>query len=54
MSSGTRPFLISADRAAALVERCMVRRPIRYTYPWRMAPLVWLFGLGARLRVWLS
>jgi len=29
MSRGTRPFLISADRAAALVERCMVRRPIR-------------------------
>jgi NAD(P)-dependent dehydrogenase (short-subunit alcohol dehydrogenase family) len=54
MSSGTRPFLISAERAAALVERCMVRRPIRYTFPWRMAPLVWLFGLGARLRVWLS
>ena len=54
MSRGTRPFLISADRAAALVERCMVRRPIRYTFPWRMVPLVWLFGLGARLRVWLS
>jgi NAD(P)-dependent dehydrogenase (short-subunit alcohol dehydrogenase family) len=54
MSSGTRPFLISADRAAALVERCMVRRPMRYTFPWRMAPLVWLFGLGARLRIWLS
>ena len=54
MSKGTRPFLISADRAAALVERCMVRRPIRYTFPLRMAVLVWLFGLGARLRVWLS
>ena len=53
MSRGTRPFLISADRAAALVERCMVR-PIRSTFPWRMVPLVWLFGLGARLRVWLS
>jgi NAD(P)-dependent dehydrogenase (short-subunit alcohol dehydrogenase family) len=54
MSKGTRPFLISADRAAALVERCMVRRPIRYTFPLRMAVVVWLFGLGARLRVWLS
>jgi NAD(P)-dependent dehydrogenase (short-subunit alcohol dehydrogenase family) len=54
MSRGTRPFLISADRAAALVERCMARRPIRYTFPWRMIPLVWLFGLGSRLRVWLS
>jgi NAD(P)-dependent dehydrogenase (short-subunit alcohol dehydrogenase family) len=54
MSRGTRPFLISAERAAALVERCMARRPIRYTFPWRMVPLVWLFGLGSRLRVWLS
>lgn len=54
MSRGIRPFLISADRAAALVERCMARRPIRYTFPRRMMPLVWLIGLGARLRVWLS
>lgn len=54
MSRGTRPFLISAERAAALVERCMARRPVRYTFPWRMMPLVWLIGLGARLRIWLS
>jgi NAD(P)-dependent dehydrogenase (short-subunit alcohol dehydrogenase family) len=49
-----RPFLISADRAAAVVERCLRRRPIRLTVPRRMAALVWLLGLGARLRIWLS
>jgi NAD(P)-dependent dehydrogenase (short-subunit alcohol dehydrogenase family) len=49
-----RPFLISAERAAAVVERCLARRPIRFTYPWRMAALVWLLGLPRRLRIWLS
>lgn len=56
MSNGQsiRPFLISADRAAVLVERCLARRPIRFTFPRRMAVLVWLIGLPRRLRVWLS
>lgn len=56
MSRGqpVRPFLISAERAASLVERCLERRPIRMTFPWRIAPLVWLIGLVPRLRVWLS
>jgi NAD(P)-dependent dehydrogenase (short-subunit alcohol dehydrogenase family) len=49
-----RPFLISAERAAVLVERCLVRRPIRFTFPWRMAALLWLVGLGRRLRIWRS
>lgn len=50
----TRPFLISAERAAELVERCLVRRPIRFTYPRRMAFLVWLVGWPRRVRIWLS
>jgi NAD(P)-dependent dehydrogenase (short-subunit alcohol dehydrogenase family) len=56
MSSGQsiRPFLISADRAARVIERCLARRPIRRTYPLRMAALVWLVGVVPRLRVWLS
>lgn len=49
-----RPLLISADRAAGLVDRCLTRRPIRLTYPRRMAVLVWLVGLAPRLRVWLA
>jgi NAD(P)-dependent dehydrogenase (short-subunit alcohol dehydrogenase family) len=56
MSKGqpVRPGLISAERAASLVERCLERRPIRFTFPWRIAPLVWLIGVVPRLRVWLS
>jgi NAD(P)-dependent dehydrogenase (short-subunit alcohol dehydrogenase family) len=53
MSGGTvRPFMISADRAAALVDRCLQRRPIRYTYPWQMAALLWLLRCGRRLMFW--
>ncbi len=52
--SGPRPFLISADRAAARVERCLRKRPIRDTYPRRMAALLWLAQLGPRLRVWAT
>jgi NAD(P)-dependent dehydrogenase (short-subunit alcohol dehydrogenase family) len=53
MSSGSmRPFMISADRAAALIERCLDRRPIRYTYPLRMAALLWLLRFGRRLMFW--
>jgi NAD(P)-dependent dehydrogenase (short-subunit alcohol dehydrogenase family) len=52
--AGPRPFLVTADRVAALVERCLRRRPIRVTFPRRLIPLVWLANLPARLRVWLS
>jgi len=53
MSSGSlRPFLIPADRAAALLERCLERRPIRFTSPWRMAALLWLLRGARRLMFW--
>lgn len=51
---GPRPFLITAERAARIVERCIARRPIRKTYPLRMAALLWLVRWGARLRIWAS
>jgi NAD(P)-dependent dehydrogenase (short-subunit alcohol dehydrogenase family) len=51
---GPRPFLRTTEQVAALVVRCVKRRPIRVTYPWRMAALVWLIGLPSRLRVWLG
>ena len=51
---GPRPFLITAARAAALVERCLARRPIRFTAPWRMAIALWFLGWGRRVRIWLS
>ena len=52
--NGVRPFVITADKAASIVARCLVRRPIRYTYPRTMAALLWLGGIPRRLRIWLS
>jgi short-subunit dehydrogenase len=50
----TRPFMMTADRAAQVIERCIKRRPIRKTAPLRMAFLLWFFGLPRRIRVWFS
>jgi len=49
-----RPFEVSADVAAARIVRCMRKRPIRHTYPRRMAVLLWLVRWPARLRLWWS
>lgn len=49
-----RPFLISAERAAQIVERALVRRPIRVTRPLRMAAVLWLVRWNRRIRIWLS
>lgn len=49
-----RPFLMSADAAAALVLRCLERRPVRLTRPRRMAVLLWLVTWPMRLRTWLT
>jgi NAD(P)-dependent dehydrogenase (short-subunit alcohol dehydrogenase family) len=56
MSRGqpVRPFLITAERAARIVDRCIARRPIRKTSPLRMAALLWLVRWGTRLRIWAS
>ncbi len=52
--SQVRPFEISAERAARLVIRCLKKRPIRCTYPRRMAVLLWLLRWPRRVRVWWS
>ena len=52
--SDVKPFLISADKAAALIMRCVKKRPIRFTYPKRMAALLWFLRWGPRLRIWWS
>jgi len=52
--SPVRPFMITRERAAARVRRCLDTRPIRDTYPKRMAPLLWLLGGWRELRLWLS
>ncbi|MBA3397818.1 MAG: SDR family NAD(P)-dependent oxidoreductase [Deltaproteobacteria bacterium] len=51
---GPKPFMISADRAAQIIERCIRRRPIRKTYPLRMAAVLWLVRWGTRIRIWAS
>ncbi len=53
-ASGPRPFLITADRAAAVIVRCMRKRPIRHTSPKRMAAVLWFLRWGARVRIWAS
>jgi NAD(P)-dependent dehydrogenase (short-subunit alcohol dehydrogenase family) len=49
--SDQRPFEISPEKAAALVARCLKKRPIRYTYPKRMAALLWFLRWPARIRI---
>lgn len=47
-----RPFMITAERAAGVVMRCLERRPARVTYPWRMGLLVWVLDRLTSLRLW--
>jgi NAD(P)-dependent dehydrogenase (short-subunit alcohol dehydrogenase family) len=48
-----RPFLMSADAAAALVMRCLDTRPVRFTRPRRMALLLALVAPIVRAWRWL-
>ncbi|MCG8421772.1 MAG: SDR family NAD(P)-dependent oxidoreductase [Proteobacteria bacterium] len=50
----TRPFEISAEKAATCMLRCVDKRPIRYTYPRRMAALLWLANGINRVRTWVK
>lgn len=52
--SQVRPFEISAERAAQCIERCLAKRPVRYTFPKRMAFLLWFANAIGRVRTWLS
>jgi NAD(P)-dependent dehydrogenase (short-subunit alcohol dehydrogenase family) len=52
--SDLRPFMITADAAADIVMRCLRKRPMRLSYPRRMAALVWLIGVVTSIRVWLA
>jgi NAD(P)-dependent dehydrogenase (short-subunit alcohol dehydrogenase family) len=53
-----RPFMITADRAADVLVRCLHqpvrRRPARVTYPWRMGALVWVLDRLMSLRLWVA
>lgn len=48
-----RPFEMSAEKAAAIVERAMEGRAVRVTRPRRMAALLWLAGIPRRIALWL-
>lgn len=49
-----RPFEITADDAASCIERCIIRRPLRYTYPRRMAIVLALANAINRIRTWFA
>jgi short-subunit dehydrogenase len=48
--SDVKPFMVSPELAARRIRRCIEKRPMRDTYPKRMAVLLWLLGSVARLR----
>jgi NAD(P)-dependent dehydrogenase (short-subunit alcohol dehydrogenase family) len=49
-----KPFQISVDKSAEIVERCLAKQPLRLTRPLRMAVLVAIFRLLQRWRVRLA
>jgi short-subunit dehydrogenase len=49
-----RPFMISAERAAAVVLASLRRPRARVTHPWRTALLAWVLGRAYALRLWLT
>jgi NAD(P)-dependent dehydrogenase (short-subunit alcohol dehydrogenase family) len=52
--SRIRPFMVGTDRAVDVIFRCLRRRPARFTFPKRMAALVWLLGIAGQVRRWFS
>jgi NAD(P)-dependent dehydrogenase (short-subunit alcohol dehydrogenase family) len=50
----TRPFMITAERAAAVVSRCLRRRPARYSYPKPMAVLAWVLRRLVAVQLWFE
>jgi NAD(P)-dependent dehydrogenase (short-subunit alcohol dehydrogenase family) len=49
-----KPFMVPVSLAAERVRRCIDRRPVRYTFPKRMALLLWGYRLGMRVKRWLG
>jgi len=50
--SPVRPFMITTERAARVLRRCLDRRPMRVSYPRIPALLVNLLRLWLAVRVW--
>lgn len=49
-----RPFIVSPDKAADVLLRCLRTHPIQVTYPKRMGALVRMVRWFQSLRVWFS
>jgi short-subunit dehydrogenase len=47
-----RPFMLTTEEAAARIRRCIEQRPIRDTYPKRMAVLLLFFRAVMAVRRW--
>ena len=52
--SPIKPFMVTADRAARVIEECVATRPVRRSFPLRMAAVTWLLGWVNRLRIRVS
>jgi len=50
--SAVRPFMVTAAQAAQRIQRCLQKRPIRDTFPKRMAALLWIVQLHTSVRRW--
>lgn len=44
-----KPFMMSVDRAASHIIRCIEKRPVRYSAPWAIIPLIKFRNLMLRL-----
>ena len=49
-----KPFMMSVDRAVGHLLKCIDKKPIRYTAPWIVIPLVKFRGWIMRLSIWLN
>jgi short-subunit dehydrogenase len=51
MAKGTlKPFMMSTEKAVSHLMKCIIKRPVRYSAPLAMRPLVKIFGLLIRLK----
>ena len=48
--SPVKPFMMSVEKAVDHVERCIAKKPARYTAPWIMIPLVKAVRVVTKLR----
>jgi hypothetical protein len=49
-----RRALISAEADDDVILRCVRGRPVRRSYPRRMAALVWLLDAVTAIRIWFA